>query len=63
VHPVEAARRKFRNSDDYVLLKRSLELRQSYLEFISFKVYPPEVVKPRGFRLSNHANAGGRWPR
>jgi hypothetical protein len=46
VHPIEAAWRKFRNSDDCVWLTRSLKDRQSYLDFIELKRCPPEVALP-----------------
>jgi len=48
LHPVEAAWRKFRNSADHALLKRSLELRQSYLGFIGLQHSPAEVALPVG---------------
>jgi hypothetical protein len=46
VHPVEAAWRKFRNSDHYALLTRSLQLRQSYLDCVGLKACPAEVALP-----------------
>jgi hypothetical protein len=46
VHPVEAAWRQFRNSDERLWLTRSLEARQTYLDFIGLKSCPPEVALP-----------------
>jgi len=48
VHPVEAAWRKFRNSEHRGLLERSFKLRQSFLDAIGLKLYPPEVALPLG---------------
>jgi hypothetical protein len=48
VHPVEAAWRKFRNSEHRDLFERSFKLRQSFLESIGLKRCPPEVALPLG---------------
>jgi hypothetical protein len=48
VHPVEAAWRKFRNSEHRGLLERSFRLRQSFLDSIGLKRCPPEVALPLG---------------
>jgi hypothetical protein len=48
VHPVEAAWRKFRNSEHRGLLERSFKLRQSFLDAIGLKRCPPEVALPLG---------------
>ena len=46
MHPVEAAWRKFRNSEHRDLFERSLRLRQSFLDSIGLKRCPPEAVLP-----------------
>jgi hypothetical protein len=48
VHSVEAAWRKFRNSEHHALLTRSLQLRQSYLDCIGLRDCPAEVALPVG---------------
>jgi hypothetical protein len=48
VHPVEAAWRKFRNSEHRGLLERSSRVRQSFLDSIGLKRCPPEVALPLG---------------
>jgi len=48
VHPVEAAWRKFRNSEHRDLFERSFRLRQSFLDSIGLKRCPPEVALPLG---------------
>jgi hypothetical protein len=48
VHPVEAAWRKFRNSEHRDLFERSFKLRQSFLDSIGLKRCPPEVALPLG---------------
>ncbi len=48
LHPVEAAWRRFRNSDRAELLRRALGLRQSYFDFIGLEKAPPEIALPGG---------------
>ena len=48
MHPVEAAWRKFRNSEHRDLFERSLKLRQSFLDSLQLKRCPPEVAPPMG---------------
>jgi hypothetical protein len=46
MNPVEAAWRKFRNSEHRDLFQRCLKLRQSFLDSIGLKQCPPEVALP-----------------
>jgi hypothetical protein len=46
MHPIEAAWRRFRNSERHELFKRSLEARESYLDFLRLKRCPAEVTLP-----------------
>jgi hypothetical protein len=48
MHTVEAAWRKFRNSDHHALLTRSLELRRSFLDYVPLEACPAEVALPVG---------------
>ncbi len=43
MHPIEAAWRRFRNSERGALLTRALNLRQSYPDFIWLKRAPAEA--------------------
>src|SRR6266478_4310943 len=58
VHPVEAAWRKFRNSEHRDLFERSFKLRQSFLESTGLKRCPPEVALPLGVPWNLAALAG-----
>ena len=46
LHPIQQAWRRFRGSERGELLKRSLAMRQSYLDFIGLKRAPNEIVLP-----------------
>src|SRR5208283_3894003 len=48
LHPIEAAWRRFRNSDRADLLRRARGLQPSYLDFIGLKRCPPEIALPGG---------------
>jgi hypothetical protein len=60
LHPVEAAWRRFRNSENYTLLRRSFELQQSYLDFIGLKRLPPEIVLAGAVPLNLVLNRTGQ---
>jgi hypothetical protein len=60
VHPVEAAWRKFRNSEHLDLFERSFKLRQSFLDSIGLKRCPPEVALPLGVPWNLAGLAGAR---
>lgn len=46
LHPIEAAWRRFRNSEHRELFSRARELRQSFLDFIGLKRPPAQIALP-----------------
>lgn len=62
LHPVEAAWRRFRNSEQYALLWRSIHLQGSFLDFIGLKSLPPEIVLPGAVPLNLILERSERTP-
>jgi hypothetical protein len=65
LHPVEAARRRFRNRRRAELLRKSLEARQGYLRFIRIGRLPNEIGLPGAvaWNLAALEEAGARGKR
>lgn len=62
LYPVEAAWRRFRNSEQYALLWRSIQLQGSFLDFIGLKSLPPEIVLPGAVPLNLILERSERTP-